>query len=99
MDRVLFYLFSFNFFFNINSWNLSLIGKTVACNSACNKFGTDVYCCAGAHDKPQTCQSHMWPKDYPKIFKTNCPDAYSYAYDDHKSTFLCKRTDYTIEFC
>ncbi|KAK0421093.1 hypothetical protein QR680_015056 [Steinernema hermaphroditum] len=39
---------------------------------------------------PETCKASTWPKDYPKIFKDDCPTAYSYAYDDHKSTFTCR---------
>ncbi|XP_044020752.1 thaumatin-like protein 1b [Aphidius gifuensis] len=77
-------------------------GSTVACKSACEAFHTDEYCCAGAHNKPETCRSTDWPQDYPKMFKDQCPDAYSYAYDDHKSTFTCKGnpdTSYDIVFC
>ncbi|KAJ8935268.1 hypothetical protein NQ314_012910, partial [Rhamnusium bicolor] len=74
-------------------------GNTViACNSACNAFHTDQYCCAGAHNKPETCRSSDWPKNYPAFFKRECPDAYSYAYDDHKSTFTCKSQGYLITF-
>lgn len=67
----------------------------VACLSACEKFGTDEYCCRGAHDKPETCP----PTDYSKTFKAACPTAYSYAYDDKASTFTCKGADYVIRFC
>jgi hypothetical protein len=75
---------------------------TVACLSACAKFNTDEYCCRGAHDKPQTCKSNTWPKNYPAIFKQACPDAYSYAYDDTSSTFTCHgdpHANYEIVFC
>ncbi|GAA0161847.1 hypothetical protein LIER_18072 [Lithospermum erythrorhizon] len=38
--------------------------------------------------------------EYSKIFKQACPDAYSYAYDDATSTFVCHAgIDYVIEFC
>ncbi|KAL3276956.1 hypothetical protein HHI36_012321 [Cryptolaemus montrouzieri] len=71
----------------------------VACKSACLAFNTDEYCCRGAHSTPDTCRSSDWPVDYPAIFKGLCPDAYSYAYDDHKSTFTCRDTPaYLIEF-
>ncbi|KAL3276959.1 hypothetical protein HHI36_012324 [Cryptolaemus montrouzieri] len=73
--------------------------NVIACKSACAAFNTDEYCCRGAHDKPETCKSSTWPKDYPAQFKQLCPDAYSYAYDDHKSTFTCKDVPtYRIEF-
>lgn len=71
----------------------------IACSSACDKFRTDEYCCHGAHDRPETCRSTDWPVNYPAIFKQACPDAYSYAYDDHTSTYFCKDTSYDIVFC
>ncbi|EEZ98104.1 uncharacterized protein LOC663483 [Tribolium castaneum] len=70
----------------------------IACNSACNAFHTDQYCCRGAFGTPDTCKSSSWPENYPKFFKDRCPDAYSYAYDDHKSTFTCKAPAYLITF-
>lgn len=73
-------------------------GRTVGCKSACLQFNTDQYCCRGAHNQPHTCRSKDWPKDYPAFFKRMCPDAYSYAYDDHKSTFTCQGTNYRIIF-
>ncbi|CAH1134041.1 unnamed protein product [Ceutorhynchus assimilis] len=81
-----------------NDLRLIHAGLTIACHSACNKFNTDTYCCRGAHDRPETCRSQDWPKDYPAFFKNACPDAYSYAYDDHKSTFTCKADRYRIHF-
>lgn len=77
-------------------------GWTVSCMSACMKFNTDQYCCRGAHDQPHTCKARDWPVNYPAIFKSACPDAYSYAYDDETSTFTCKgkpAANYLITFC
>lgn len=70
----------------------------IGCNSACNAFHTDEYCCAGAHSTPETCVSSDWPTNYPAMFKSACPDAYSYAYDDHKSTFTCLADEYNLNF-
>jgi hypothetical protein len=70
-------------------------GKVVACLSACERFRTDGYCCAGANGSPGTCP----PFNYSRIFKNACPSAYSYAYDDATSTFTCKGEDYAIWFC
>lgn len=70
-------------------------GVVVACLSACEKFGTDEYCCKGANNTPQTCP----PTSYSQIFKAACPTAYSYAYDDPTSTFTCVGKDYDITFC
>jgi hypothetical protein len=73
----------------------SATGKVVACLSACERFRTDGYCCAGTHNTPATCP----PFDYARIFKAACPAAYSYAYDDATSTFTCLGEDYAIWFC
>jgi hypothetical protein len=69
--------------------------KTVACLSACERFRTDEYCCAGAHATAATCPSF----DYARLFKSACPDAYSYAYDDASSTYTCRGEDYAVFFC
>ncbi|KAJ3667166.1 hypothetical protein Zmor_002567 [Zophobas morio] len=73
-------------------------GTVIACKSACNAFNTDQYCCRGAYGTPDKCKSSTWPVNYPKFFKDRCPDAYSYAYDDHKSLFTCKAETYLITF-
>lgn len=77
-------------------------GKTVSCLSACTKFGSQQYCCpaGGPFGSPQTCQSSQ----YAAHFKSRCPLAYSYAFDDEKSTFTCrgaanKLTGYITTFC
>ncbi|XP_033758652.1 pathogenesis-related protein 5-like [Pecten maximus] len=73
-------------------------GQVVACKSACEATGRDDYCCRNAHNTPQTCPSFPGAR----FFKGRCPEAYSYAYDDHKSTFTCRgrpKTAYTVRFC
>ncbi|KAJ6336322.1 hypothetical protein OIU78_012841 [Salix suchowensis] len=70
-------------------------GENVACKSACEAFRSPQYCCNGAFGTPDTCK----PSSYSEIFKTACPRAYSYAYDDKTSTFTCASTDYQITFC
>lgn len=67
----------------------------VACKSACAAFNTPEYCCTGDHSTPQTCS----PTQYSQLFKSACPSAYSYAYDDASSTFTCAGSDYLITFC
>ncbi|KAF0929084.1 hypothetical protein E2562_015197 [Oryza meyeriana var. granulata] len=69
----------------------------VACRSACEAFGSAEYCCSGAYGNPNTCR----PSAYSEFFKSACPRAYSYAYDDSTSTFTCAAgaTDYSITFC
>ncbi|KAK1268188.1 Thaumatin-like protein 1 [Acorus gramineus] len=70
-------------------------GGVVACKSACNAFGMDEYCCSGEYASPGTCK----PSFYSAVFKRACPRAYSYAFDDSTSTFICKAFEYTITFC
>uniref|UniRef100_A0A2N9FQU3 Thaumatin-like protein n=1 Tax=Fagus sylvatica TaxID=28930 RepID=A0A2N9FQU3_FAGSY len=70
-------------------------GDSVACKSACEAFNQPQYCCSGAYGTPDTCK----PSTYSQVFKTACPHAYSYAYDDKTSTFTCASADYTITFC
>ncbi|KAL8144127.1 hypothetical protein V2J09_017159 [Rumex salicifolius] len=69
---------------------------SVACRSACEAFNEPQYCCSGAYGSPDTCK----PSSYSQAFKKACPRAYSYAYDDKSSTFVCGGSaDYTITFC
>ncbi|XP_002533803.2 thaumatin-like protein 1 [Ricinus communis] len=70
-------------------------GESVACKSACEAFGNPEYCCSGEYGNPNTCK----PSSYSEFFKTACPRAYSYAYDDGTSTFTCAGADYEISFC
>ncbi|KAK2992916.1 hypothetical protein RJ640_024070 [Escallonia rubra] len=71
-------------------------GGTIGCKSACLAFNQPQYCCTGAYGSPQTCP----PTGYSKFFKSNCPQAYSYAYDDTSSLFTCQAgANYAITFC
>ncbi|KAH7289780.1 hypothetical protein KP509_30G018500 [Ceratopteris richardii] len=69
--------------------------NVIGCRSACDAFQSPQYCCTGTYANPNTCQA----TPYSEIFKQACPGAYSYAYDDHTSTFTCKGSDYSIIFC
>lgn len=73
-------------------------GRTVACKSACEAFNTDQYCCRGAFGTAATCNPSSWPVDYAAYFKSACPYAYSYAYDDPTSTFTDIGANYQISF-
>ncbi|KAJ7972322.1 Thaumatin-like protein [Quillaja saponaria] len=71
-------------------------GSVLACKSACLAFNQPQYCCTGDHNTEATCP----PTQYSKIFEDQCPQAYSYAFDDKSSTFTCfGRPDYLITFC
>ncbi|CAN6203686.1 unnamed protein product [Urochloa humidicola] len=68
----------------------------VGCKSACLAFDTDEYCCRGRFASPAACK----PSGYARMFKAQCPQAYSYAYDDRSSTFTCSGgADYRVTFC
>ncbi|GAA5991684.1 hypothetical protein JCM11641_000953 [Rhodosporidiobolus odoratus] len=82
-------------------------GEIVGCLTSCaaNLDGNQAdsgNCCSGSHDTPATC-----PKDkveYYDTFKTACPDAYAYAYDESSGSALwtcdhSKGADYTVIFC
>ncbi|KAK4281543.1 hypothetical protein QN277_013021 [Acacia crassicarpa] len=71
-------------------------GTVIACKSACLAFSEPQYCCTGDFDTPEKCS----PTQYSQILKAQCPDAYSYAYDDKPSTFTCfSNPNYAITFC
>ncbi|XP_047336256.1 pathogenesis-related thaumatin-like protein 3.5, partial [Impatiens glandulifera] len=71
-------------------------GRVVACKSACLAFNQPEYCCTGVYNVPSTCK----PSNYSRIFKSYCPSAYSYAYDDASSIFTCSTgANYLISFC
>ncbi|KAI4371329.1 hypothetical protein MLD38_019578 [Melastoma candidum] len=72
-------------------------GNVIACKSACEAFGSPQYCCTESYSTPQTCP----PTNYSEIFKGQCPQAYSYAYDDaNGSLYTCvSPSGYVITFC
>eukprot|EP00253_Pinus_taeda_P021529 PITA_21529 len=79
---------------NINTVCPAELKVTDGCNSACVAFNTPQYCCTG--DYLNNCP----PTNYSKIFKAQCPPAYSYAKDDASSTFTCASgANYKIVFC
>lgn len=54
------------------------------CNSACSATGSKRDCCEGKYHDPDLCK----PSRYSMKIKAICPDAYSFAFDDQKSTFI-----------
>lgn len=82
-------------------------GANLGCKSACfaNLDGNQAdstNCCTGSHNTPQTCPpTGVQFYDY---FKSACPNAYAYAYDESSNTalFTCDsslKADYTVTFC
>lgn len=72
-------------------------GRVVGCRSACAAFGSPQFCCTEAFGSPQACV----PTEFSRVFKTACPAAYSYAYDDLSSLFTCPGGGggYVVTFC
>lgn len=70
-------------------------GQFSSCQSACSKYNTDEYCCTGAFDSTSACSA----SSYSKAVKDDCPNAYSYAYDDATSTYSCTAEGYNVIFC
>ncbi|XP_073158301.1 thaumatin-like protein 1b [Henckelia pumila] len=71
-------------------------GGVIGCKSACIAFNQPQFCCTGPFSTPETCK----PTNYSEIFKRQCPQAYSYAYDDKSSLFTCPAGgNYLITFC
>lgn len=83
-------------------------GGPNAVSGSCYSPGADNKCCGcPSWSAAGTCNAHnpKWeapalPEVYAKPFKTACPSAYSFPYDDPTSTFTCAGgRDYTITFC
>ncbi|GKV46354.1 hypothetical protein SLEP1_g53339 [Rubroshorea leprosula] len=73
-----------------------VVGTVMGCKSACVAFNQPQYCCTGAYGSPETCP----PTKYSQFFKSQCPQAYSYAFDDKTSTFTCTGgANFLITFC
>ncbi|PPS16544.1 hypothetical protein GOBAR_AA04039 [Gossypium barbadense] len=71
-------------------------GGVIACNSACLAFNQSQYCCTGSFGTPQTCP----PTNYSNFLKSQCPQAYSYAYDGKSAFVSCTGgANYLITFC
>jgi thaumatin family protein len=67
-------------------------GAVLACaNDECKVLG----------DNDAASPDCIYPNQYTRFFKSACPTAYSYPYDDPTSTFTCEGTtnDYAVVFC
>lgn len=70
-------------------------GNVMSCMSACSKTGSSEDCCTGANNTPDTCKA----SGNSAYVKKQCPDAYSFAYDDQDSTYECAAESFTVTFC
>jgi hypothetical protein len=73
------------------------------CLSPCTKTGNPQFCCAGAYNTSATCIVANWPaadQTYVSQIHADCPNEYSYAYDDNIGLHTCPTgANYTITFC
>jgi len=82
--------------------------------NCCGCFNPASLACCSPYDfmlpKPHggVCRVEEWPKvesgyyrgkQFNTVFKDQCPDAYSWQFDDLNSTYQCKNSDYRITFC
>ncbi|CAK9309212.1 unnamed protein product [Citrullus colocynthis] len=71
-------------------------GMVIGCKSSCLAFNRPEDGCTGEFNDPEICK----PGISATIFEEQCPQAYSYAYDDENSTFTCSATSsYDVTFC
>jgi len=73
-------------------------GQVIACKSACSATWDPQYCCPA----PQVPESECHPSEYSEIFKRECPDAYTWAYDYKDSDRNCRGnpvSGYEVTFC
>ncbi|KAL8138514.1 hypothetical protein V2J09_004515 [Rumex salicifolius] len=71
-------------------------GAVIACKSMCLATNEPQYCCTGEYHSAEKCVR----SDYSTVAKQQCPQAYSFAFDDSSSTFTCAGgSGYTITFC
>ncbi|GLT25754.1 hypothetical protein SLA2020_008630 [Shorea laevis] len=71
-------------------------GSSIGCKSACDGYKLPQYCCTGPYNSSSTCK----PTNYSMFFESQCPQAYSYAFDDISSRHsCCGGPNYLITFC
>jgi hypothetical protein len=88
----------------LTSCNSSLVADGGAdCLSPCTETGNPQFCCAGAYNTSATCVVANWPtadQSYVNNIHADCPNEYSYAYDDNIGLHTCATgANYTITFC
>ncbi|WOH14635.1 hypothetical protein DCAR_0934155 [Daucus carota subsp. sativus] len=70
-------------------------GKVVACMTPCLIFNNPMACCTGEFSDPEKCQANS----YTEVFKSSCPLAYNFAFDDATKSYTCSGANYVVSFC
>ena len=70
--------------------------NVAACQGACSTDNLEKFCCLESDfSTSETCD----PSSYALTFKTACPHAYSYPYNNGENIFSCSSKHYKIIFC
>ncbi|VDB91939.1 unnamed protein product [Peniophora sp. CBMAI 1063] len=76
-------------------------GAVVGCFSDCQVDSDPTNspsCCTGSFNTPSTCPASRVP--HYAFFKTNCPEAYVFPYDETSEPLTCTdKPNYTVTFC
>ncbi|KAI9091448.1 thaumatin [Phlyctochytrium arcticum] len=84
-------------------------GSSCGCGDATCKYGCTPH--GAKPDAKGVCRVEKWPKSespgagtqfpaqYNEVFKKQCPDSYSWQFDDLSSTFQCNNGAYRVVFC
>ena len=85
-----------------NDWRqMGKNGRVAGCKSACSATREGRYCCPEPEYNRETCPQ---PSDASRVFKNQCNDACSWAYDDQQPMFSCINakkgsSSYQVTFC
>ena len=80
-------------------------GTGCGCNSTACNYGCSPYITTyGPSYQPRMCYVESWPNatnglSYISAFKTACPGAYSWQFDDVAGLHYCTGADYDITLC
>lgn len=74
------------------------------CASPTCEYGCSPYNTPSASELGGKCDVNTWPlasdgQHYQTAFSSQCPQAYSWQFDDTQATFQCVAPDYQISFC
>lgn len=74
----------------------------IACKSSCSQYKDDKHCCKQNYGTLSACEPKQWTTNSAEIFKSSCPKAITYNYDNELTNFLCignPITGYEVAFC
>ncbi|KAJ3166027.1 hypothetical protein HDU88_003570 [Geranomyces variabilis] len=84
-------------------------GENCGCESPNSKYCCSPYNAPSPKENGGKCRVEQWPtspfatgsipKRYDTIFKSQCPGAYSWQFDDQRSLMQCVNANYAVTFC